>query len=131
MGQFSVTIYGATGSALSDIQQTWRLSTARQCMFTCMRGGISAYDPERIKENNRIHRLQSAVLPVRHLSQNSVGDAADPWLAGDVYITEKQVGKHPQAINLFQMGADIAGGQARRIKSLNGRLRCNRLPGRG
>jgi hypothetical protein len=53
---------------------------------------------------DRKHRFQGAVLPVRHLSQNSVGDTAD------------KVGRHIQAVNLFEMRANVAGRQARRIK---------------
>jgi hypothetical protein len=51
-----------------------------------------------------IHRFESAVLPVRHLSQNSVSDTAD------------KVGRHIQPINLFEMRANVAVRQARRIK---------------
>jgi len=39
--------------------------------------GFSDFDPQRIEENNRINRLQSAVLPLRNFLQNRIRDAAD------------------------------------------------------
>jgi len=65
---------------------------------------IPDFDPERVKENDWVHRLQRAILPVRYLSQNRVSYAAD------------QVGGNLQAVNFFKVGADVAGRQTRRVK---------------
>lgn len=40
--------------------------------------------PQRVKENDRVHRLQGAALPSRDLAHDGVGDAADE-VGRDVY----------------------------------------------
>jgi len=61
--------------------------------------------PKRVEANNRVHPLQSTVLPIGNPRLNGIGDTAD------------KIGGHLRAIDLINVGADIAGRQARRIKA--------------
>jgi len=50
--------------------------SAGECQHS-PRGRVADFDPERVEKNNRIHRFQSAVLPVRDLLQNGISDTTD------------------------------------------------------
>src|SRR5437764_10923292 len=64
---------------------------------------VADLDPQRVKENQGIDRLQRAGLPGRDLLQHRVSDRAD------------QVGRDVDAIELAQMADDLAGAHPTRI----------------
>ncbi len=57
----------------------WRdaQSHVSRLVFNLSAFRIADFNPQGIEKNNRINRLQSAVLPVGNLLQNRIGDVAD------------------------------------------------------
>jgi len=64
---------------------------------------VADFDPQRVEENQRIHRFQRPVLPFGHGLQNRVGHRRN------------EIGRDLQAIKLQQMALDLANGHAARI----------------
>jgi len=52
-------------------------SDVNRLVFNLSAFRIANFDAQGIKKNDGVHRLQSAVLPVRHLLQDGIGDATD------------------------------------------------------
>src|ERR1700722_15419768 len=59
---------------------------------------VADFDPQRVEENQRIHRFQRPVLPFGHRLQNRVGHRRN------------EIGRDLQAIKLEQMPLDLANG---------------------
>lgn len=73
-------------------------------VFDLMALRIADFDRKRVKEDNRIHWLQSTVMPVRDLFQINVCHPAD------------KISRNAQSVDFFQKGTDIACQPSRRIK---------------
>ena len=64
---------------------------------------VADFDPQGIKENQRIGRFQRSGLPGSDLLQHRVGDHAD------------KIGRDLDAVELAQMAHDLAGAHAARV----------------
>src|SRR3954471_22840027 len=80
-----------------------RTPSAMWMAFVAHQALVADLDPQRVKENQRIDRLQRAGLPGRDLLQHRVSDRAD------------QVGRDVDAIELAQMADNLAGAHPTRI----------------
>jgi hypothetical protein len=66
-------------------------------------GFLADLHPQRVKEDQRVDRLERADLPGRDLVQNGISDGAD------------QVGRDLDAIQLAQVPDDLPGAHASRV----------------